>query len=313
MEIDRAIPVVELSPRYNAEASSSSHSISPESTSRQTSPRLRNHAIPSTIHENVKEEADGQYIRRSASPGAETFTQSTLANGIARQGHASSNSPPPNAASMLRRDNPKLQGSETAGPSPDRAGTTLRPSVVNKENRNPYYAAEEGKQEMTSIDSKTWVQAKSIGRTSQNHYSTESGIIPNYGPSDPINSNGPRGPTTDEQYGKQHVQNLHQSRQWHPVSTASTELPLITPTIGRSMSSADRRMDEPPLSHQLPPFVAYDPYQQAMTPMANGYPHMQPPQQAPPTVSQLPAGRKAFTVRSLCCRAFLAYPCIIYR
>lgn len=209
---------------------------------------------------------------------------------------------------MLRRDNPKLQGFETARPSPDRSGTTLQPSAVNKENRNPYYGTNEGKQELTSSDSKTWVQPKSIGRTAQNHYSAESGAILNHGLSGPAYSNDPRGASTDEPYGNQHVQNAHQSHQWHPASTASNEMPLITPTIGRSMSSTDRRMDEPPLPHQLPPFVAYDAYQQAMTPMANGYPQIQPLQQAPPTVSQLPAGRKAFTVRLLGCRAFLAYP-----
>lgn len=291
-------------PRYNAEGSSSTHTISPEPTSNKTSPRLRVHAIPSTIHENIKEEADGHYLRRSASPRTEPNTHMTLTNGTIRpQGQRRSDSPS-NTASLPRRETSSLHDYESARPSPEHSGSTLQPNGVNKENRNPYYAAGEGKQELTSVDSKTWLQQDPTGGAPRLQYSAEIGTIPNYRSTDPTYPDNPVGfPPDDRQYATQSSQTPHQIHQRHPAPTVNNELPLITPTIGRSIGSADRRMGEPPLPQQLPPFVAYDAYQQAMTPMANGYPQMQAPQQPPPTVSQLPAGRKAFTVRrfeSLC-------------
>ena len=214
--------------------------------------------------------------------------------GTARQGH-SRNDSPPHAGNTSRRDAPNPHRFESARQSPDRSGNPLQLGVNNKENRNPYSTVEEGKEELTSSDSKTWVQPKSLGRAPQNEYSAEASVNTGLGPT---YSNDPRGVSAEGQYRDRTALAAHQGDQWHPAATLNaTELPLITPTIGRSMSSADRRPDEPLLPHQLPPFVAYDAYQQAMTPMANGYPQMQPLPQAPPTVSQLPAGRKAFTVR----------------
>jgi hypothetical protein len=246
--------------------------------------------IPSTIHESVNEESDDRYVRRSASPRTES---NTVRPPVQKRSDS-----PSRTATLPSRNTSSLHDYGSTRPSPDNSASTLQPNSINKENRNPYYATDGGKLELTSIDSKTWVEQNQAGGEPRSQYSADSGAVLNHRSTDPTYPGGSGSFRSDDrQHGSSSTQTPYQSYQRHPGSAASTELPLITPTIGRSMSSADRRPDEPPLPHQLPPFVAYDAYQQAMTPMANGYPQAQIPQQAPPTVFQLPAGRKAFTVR----------------
>lgn len=261
-----------------------------ETKSPGTSPRMRNHAIPSTIHEDAKEETDARSASLSDSPRFDHNVQATITNSTVR-GHGHRGASPSHTEKPIP-PNPAIP--EKQYPSPPLPTHLARPLNLNKENRDPYNGTSDGQMERMTTDSKIWSHGKPPWEKPQSppmqvrHLSGQ----PSHGLDRPavtlatgsverdMGSHAPP-PTSYQQY------------QGMP---SSGDLPLITPTTARSMTSTERGMDDPPPPHQMPPFVAYNTYQQAMTPVANGYQHMQMQQQAPPTVSQLPAGRKAFTV-----------------
>lgn len=270
--------------------SSSSRPASAETRSAETSPRLRVHAIPSTIQEDEKEDRDYRSSSLSDSPRFDQNVQSTITNstvrGNGRRGtspvHTHKTIPPEPAMSDKRYHSPPLPTEH------------VRPFNPNKENRDPYTAATGGQMERMTTDSKIWTHGKPAGDKLQSpplHAGHSDGQL-----SHDINrSEGAATMAQPERDFGSHAPPPTAYQQYQGMPT-SNDLPLITPTTARSMTSTDRPMDGAPPPHQMPPFVAYNTYQQAMTPVANGYSHMQMQQQPPPTVSQLPGGRKAFTV-----------------
>lgn len=281
----------EPTPRWNAGEPSSARPVSAEAQSRETSPRQRVHAIPSTIHEDDKEEADVLSARMD-SPRFDSNPQSTITNSTVRAHGQRSSSSPSNTATSAR---PESAVPNRQHYSPTSPVHPIQPYNTNKENRDPDGVVAEGQMERISTDSKTWMQAKSTGENPHSPpLQTRQAAVqpPSYHPEN-ANIDTP----DDRELA---------TRGHHPIpyqqynsTPAVSGLPLITPTTARSMVAPDRRMDDAPAQHQVPPFVAYNTYQQAMTPLANGYPQMQMQQQPPSTVSQLPAGRKAFTVRNV--------------
>lgn len=261
----------------------------------KTSPHQRVHAVPSTIPEDSVEEATGTEIRHSPSARFDPNAQTTVTNNTVRgQGH-SGDSSPSNTATLPQAGR-LLPADRRNAPSPPAQPISMaKPDALNKENRDPYNTLQERPLEFPAADSKTWIQDKIT-------------VEPSYLPplrsrvANPVSKQSSMNEHTSEDVkiscleDKEPISETHRASayQQHNQPAPNSDLPLITPTIARSMTAMDHQM---PMEQQqpIPPFVAYNAYQQAMTPMANGYPQMQI-QQAPPTVSQLPAGRKAFTV-----------------
>lgn len=283
--------VAEPVPRWKLGESSLGRPVSSETRSPETSPRQRIHAIPSTIHEDDKEEGDVRSASRSDSPRFDQNAQSTITNSTVR-GQARRGTSPSYPDDLTR---PESAMSDKQYHSPSLPTHLAQPLNPNKENRNPYNAGLDGQMERMTTDSKIWTHGKPIGEKSQSpplHARHTSGQLSQ----DLERPEGTTTITSAERNLPPHAPHATAYQQYQGMPT-SVDLPLITPTTVRSLTSTERRVDEAPLPHQVPPFVAYNAYQQAMTPLANGYPHMQMQQQPPPTVSQLPAGRKAFTVR----------------
>lgn len=287
--------VRETADSRSASELSSSRLASLDSSHVKTSPRQRMHAIPSTIPEDSIEEATGTEVRRSSSPRLDSTAQTTVTNNTVRgHGHSSSSSPSntatlPQAARFISADH---RGASSPSAQP---GSMVGSDTLNKENRDPYNTLQEGVLELPATDSKTWVQDR---------LSVDQSYLPPLRTrvTNPASKHTPMNepasdavkislPEDSELISEAHRASAYQQYNQPPTHN---ELPLITPTIARSMTAMDHQI---PMEQQqpIPPFVAYNAYQQAMTPMANGYSQMQM-QQPPPTVSQLPPGRKAFTV-----------------
>jgi hypothetical protein len=228
---------------------------------------------------------------RSVSPRFDHNAQSTITNSTVRgQGRRGTSPSYPNDPTRPGSALPDKQYH-----SPSLPAHFAQPLNPNKENRDPYNTGSDGQMERMTTDSKIWIHGKPIAEKPQSpplHARHTSAQLSQ----DLERPEGTTTITSTERNLPPHAPHATAYQQYQGMPT-SIDLPLITPTTVRSLTSTDRRVDEAPLPHQVPPFVAYNAYQQAMTPLANGYPHMQMQQQAPPTVSQLPAGRKAFTVR----------------
>ncbi|KAJ9124110.1 hypothetical protein QFC22_000905 [Naganishia vaughanmartiniae] len=281
----------------SAGESSSSRLMSLESNHTRTSPRQRIHAIPSTIPEDSVEEATGNEVRYSSSPRFDSNAQTTVTNNTVRgQGHSGSSSPS-NTATLLQAARFISTDHRRAPSPPAQPSTTVGANAPNKENRDPYNALQEGTLELPSADSKTWIQDR---LTAEQSYlptlrSRVTNSVSKHTSIDVLASEDVKIslPEDRDLINESHRASAYQQYNQPPPNG---ELPLITPTIARSMTAMEQQI---PMERQqpIPPFVAYNAYQQAMTPMANGYSQMHM-QQPPPTVSQLPAGRKAFTVNN---------------
>ncbi|KAJ9106150.1 hypothetical protein QFC21_001293 [Naganishia friedmannii] len=281
----------------SAGESSSSRLMSLDSSHTKTSPRQRIHAIPSTIPEDSVEEGTGTEVGHSSLPRFDSNAQTTVTNNTVRgHGHSSSSSPS-NTATLPQAVRHVAADRRSAPSPPAQPASTMVPDALNKENRDPYNALQDGLPQLPATDSKTWIQDRPTA--GQSYLPSLRARVTN-----PTSKHLSMSELASEDVqislpeDRDLISEAHRASAYQQYNQPppNSELPLITPTIARSMDAMDHQI---PVEQQqpIPPFVAYNTYQQAMTPMANGYSQMQM-QQPPPTVSQLPAGRKAFTVNN---------------